>query len=113
VLNEDVETVYKAFLEQEGQVRVRRIGRIADRPSALKKASTALAVAIEVAKERLGKGECIDTSMLLRGLTEAQLCEFVRICRELEKFFDRKLIPRPEGNISRNRRRRWNGRSGS
>jgi hypothetical protein len=44
--------------------------------------------------------------MLLRGLTEAQLGEFVRICRELEKFFDRKLIPQPESNISRNRRRR-------
>jgi hypothetical protein len=84
--DEDVETVYKAFLEQEGQARARGIGRIADRPSALKAASTALTVAIEVAKERLGKGECIDASMLLRGLTEAQLDEFVRICRELEKF---------------------------
>ena len=65
----------------------------------LKAASTALTVAIEVAKERLGKGECIEASMLLRGLTEAQLDEFIRICRELERFFDSKLIPQPEGSI--------------
>ena len=109
--DEDVETVYKAFLEQEGQARARGIGRIANRPSALKAASTALTVAIEVAKERLVKGECIDASMLLRGLTEAQLDDSLGSAGNW-KSSDRKLIPPPEGNISRNRRRR-NGRSGS
>jgi hypothetical protein len=61
----------------------------------LKAASAALAVAMEVAKERLGKGEYVDPSMLLRDLTTEQLDEFIQICRELERSFDR-LIPPPE-----------------
>ena len=38
-------------------------------------------------------GDCLEPGMLLRGFTEAQLREFVRICRELEGSLDGYLIP--------------------
>ena len=65
----------------------------------MRAASAAFSVATEIAKERLGEGEYVNPGMLLQGLTEVQLREFVRICRELELYFDRKLISHPEGSV--------------
>jgi hypothetical protein len=59
----------------------------------LKASSAALAVAMKVPKERLGIGEYVDSSMLLRDLTTEQLEEFIRICRELKRNFDENLTP--------------------
>ena len=59
----------------------------------LKAASTAFAVAAEIVRKHLGEGDCLEPGMLLRGFTEAQLREFVRICRELEGSLDGYLIP--------------------
>jgi hypothetical protein len=61
----------------------------------LKAASTAFAVAQEIARKRLGKGDCVDPGILLRGMTKEQLDEFVRVCRELERGFD-EITPSPE-----------------
>jgi hypothetical protein len=57
----------------------------------MKAASTAFAVAAEIAKERLGQGDCVKPEMLLQGLTDDQLREFIRICRELEHFCDQSM----------------------
>ena len=65
----------------------------------MKAASTAFAVAAEIARERLGQGDCVEPGMLLQGLTEAQLREFVKICRELERCFDRNLSTPAEGSV--------------
>ncbi len=60
----------------------------------LKAASTAMSVAIEVAKNRLGEGE-ISPELMLACFTGEQLDEFIRVCGELETDFDH-LIPSPE-----------------
>jgi hypothetical protein len=71
----------------------------------LKTISLALAVGIEVARERLGKGEYVDPSMLLRALPEEDLKKFVRISQQLENDLDRRYIPQSEGEHSGGRAR--------
>jgi hypothetical protein len=62
-------------------------------------ASTACAVASEIAKRQLGKGEYVDPGILLQGFTDKQLDEFIRICRELERGFERNIHHEPPGSI--------------
>jgi hypothetical protein len=64
----------------------------------LKTASTACAIAMEIARNRLGRGE-ISPELMLAGYTKTQLDEFVRVCRELERDFERNIRYVPEGSV--------------
>jgi hypothetical protein len=53
----------------------------------LRAASTACAVAMEVAKGKLGRCE-VSPELILAGYTPEQLDEFIRVCQELETDFN-------------------------